>query len=102
MFKPFFVHRNHPSGKRPNTTPRGFSVLITPKMDNPREVFVQVTMCSPKDEFNKKEGRSFAKATPPEVHNTRDVPNILATFSRLCDLPETSERDWYFMYRYLL
>ena len=102
MFKPFYVHRNHKSGKRPNTTPRGFTALITQKMDNPHEVFVQITFCSPKDEFNKKEGRSFAKAAPPEVFNKRDIPRVLATASSVCMLPETSERDWYFMYRYVL
>lgn len=97
MFKSFFVHGNHQPGHLPNRAPRGFTAFIQPT-DSPRVVRMNVTFCSPKDEFNKKIGRAEAmKEDGAVLINKRHVPDMLAKVAKLCDLiPDPDET--YYMY----
>ena len=88
-FKPFFIHRHHAPGHLPNRSPRGFTALISPAINtdqigvNDRMVNMQVTFCSPKDQFVKKEGRRLAALAKIETLNKRDVPRMLAALSKV-------------------
>lgn len=104
MFKPFFIHRHQPAGKLPNRNPRGFTALISPDLGNHRMVHMQVTFCSPKDQFVKKEGRRLAAEAAIETLNKRDVPRMLAALSTLTQhsWPEQNEECWYWVLKHLI
>lgn len=115
MFKSFYIHRHHPAGKLPNRAPRGFTALISPatttfefggditNVDH-RHTFMQVAFCSPKDQFNKKEGRKFAAQAKVEKINKRDVPRMLAALSQVTqhDWDEQMEHNWYWVLKHLI
>lgn len=87
-FKPFFVHFNRPTYKNATSkerhAPRGFTAYIMPG-EQPREVLVQATFCSSRDEFVKKEGRRLALEAEKAKFNPRDLPKLLASMARACE-----------------
>lgn len=103
MFKPFYIHRHHPAGKLPNRSPRGFTALISPSSIE-RSVNMQVTFCSPKDQFVKKEGRRLAALAKIETINKRDVPRMFAALSQVTmhDWDEQMEKNWYWVLKHLI
>lgn len=97
MFKPFYVHLNKGPGKMPNRTPRGFTAKVSPHPDDPRKTIMQGTFCSPKDEFNKKQGRATAdKAVTTEI-NRRDVPRMLAAMAQVCGYEMHTDRTYLYV-----
>lgn len=103
MFKPFYIHRHYPAGKLPNRNPRGFTALISPSAIG-RHVNMQVTFCSPKDQFVKKDGRRLAALAKIESINKRDVPRMLAALSGVTqhNWAETNEECWYWVLKHLI
>lgn len=97
MFKPFFVHINpHAPGKRTNKHPRGATMYVSPSEDE-RICQVQVALCSPKDEFNKKIGRETAMKAGIKIVNRRMVPKLAKRLAGECKAP------WgYYEYDHLL
>lgn len=80
-FKPFFVHTNllkygHEGRKLYRTN--GFTAYIQPHEKNPRELKIQITQCTGKDEFCRKIGREQAQLAETLVINKRDVASVLA------------------------
>ncbi len=102
MFKPFYVHWHFGPGKMPNRTPRGFTAFISPHDDT--HVKMQVAFCSPKDEFNKKKGRSYAEQAVVELVPKRRVPLMLAGCANVCDsiYDYHVEQHWYYIYKNML
>lgn len=101
-FKPFYIHCHKGPGKLANRNPRGFTVKISPS-DSEREVNIQLTMCAPKDQYSKKEGRSFAEAAPAEKYNKRKVPAILAFLAGQCDIRDKAkEQDWMYTLKHMI
>ena len=102
MFKPFFIHRHHLPGKLPNRHPRGFTAYIE-EAQNSNHVLMRVALCSPKDQYSRKEGRSFARVAVQETINKRHLPRILAGLEYMCELSDTiNENNWYYIYKYVL
>lgn len=91
MQKPFFVHINNkrPGNYRGNT-PRGATILVSPKDDH--QVEVRVAYCSKQDQFEKAIGRAVAAASESQVINKRMVPKFVSdveavTAGEPCSLP---------------
>jgi len=102
-FKTFYLHAHHGAKKLSNSHPRGFTALISANPDDPRTVKMQVTFCSPKDQFNKKEGRKFAALAHTETINKRQVPRMLAALSQVANLQFHSyDEHWFYVYKYML
>lgn len=102
MFKPFFVHHHHQPGKLSNRHPRGFTALIEDAADN-KYISMRVALCSPKDQYSRKQGRSYAQQSRQELIPKRDVPRILAGLEYICELSdEITESNWYYVYKYML
>lgn len=78
MFKSFFHHYNLGPGKLPNNAPRGFTMHVKPDRVEDNKCWVSVAWCSPKDEFNKKTGRSCALGKEYKLINKRQLPGIVA------------------------
>lgn len=101
MFKPFYIHRNHKPGRRPNHKPRGFTALVSPTNDR-RKVAMAVTFCSPKDEFNKATGRKEAQdLNKTELVNAREVAKLLAACSSVCGIV-AAEQDFQYVFKHML
>jgi hypothetical protein len=77
-FKPFYIHAHRGPGKITGGGFRGFTVHISPNEADPRSVFVRATICSPKDQFCKKEGRSQVATKIGHPLNKRQLPEYLA------------------------
>lgn len=82
MFKPFYIHYNRPSSFRHMSSsmrhaPRGFTAYFAPDPNNPRMCFAQITFCSNKDQFVKREGRRIVQTKPVDHINKRDIPGYL-------------------------
>ncbi len=78
-FKPFFVHCNllkHGHQNRKWNRTNGFTAYISP-VDNPRELSIQITQCTGKDEFCKRIGREQAQLAEPLIINKRDIAQVL-------------------------
>lgn len=102
MFKPFFVHSHHKPGHRPNRAPRGFTAYIEPTQDN-RTVVMRVALCSPKDQFSKKEGRSQALISKHEIINKRRVPHMLSCLEHVCELNYIiDEQKFYYVFKHMM
>lgn len=102
-FKPFFIHAHHQPGHRRARSPRGFTAYITPNPDDNRTVFMQVTWCSHKDQFNKTEGRVNAQKASREPVNKRKVPFLLAGCAYACELTDmVSENSYNYVLKYFL
>ena len=79
--KPFYIHINfNKPGKMPNKHPRAATVLVQ-AAPNGADAHVQVALCSPKDEFCKREGRSYADKAEIESCRIRDLPHILSSIA---------------------
>jgi hypothetical protein len=78
----FYVHHNYGSGHLNSRFARGFTVLVQPDPDNPRNALVQGAWCSPKDNFCKKTGRSQAEKANVLSINKRKVPDLLVKMSQ--------------------
>lgn len=107
MFKPFFIHYNRPVIKsyepcRLRHAPRGFTAFITPDKENDRNAMVQVTFCSERDEFTKKEGRSQAVLAEAVSFNKREVPDVLARCAKSCEYHDMTEQDYMYVLKYLV
>lgn len=101
--KTFYIHKHHGPGKMPNRHPRGFTVKITPNGLDENTVFLRGAMCSPKDQFSKKEGRSQADKDDFTIVRKRHVPMLLAKLSATCHFDmESDETNWYYIYKYML
>ena len=100
-FKPFFIHSHHQPGHLPNRYARGFTMHISPH-DDPRMVKASMAWCSPKDQFCKRDGRSFALNGEVEVVNKRAIPAILAEADKICNLSKTHESDWYYILKHMI
>lgn len=104
MFKPFFVHvqtfHRKPYNKH---TPVGFTAYVSPN-NNPRLCNLQVTFCSPKDQFCKKEGRSQAMQAPVEVVNKRDLPMWVARCNDVLyrKAEWTPSNTYYYLLKYVV
>lgn len=103
-FKPFFVHFNRPVSKHDNSqlrhSPRGFTAHIMPG-EHPREILVQATFCSSRDEFVKKEGRRLALVAENAKFNPRDLPKLLATMTEACGY-HANERMYLYTLKYVV
>jgi len=99
-FKPFFIHFNRPAFKNATSkerhSPRGFTAYISPGT-KPREVSVQATFCSHRDEFVKKLGRELAMKAEVAQLNPRDLPKLLAAMTEVCQYTANEK-----MYMYVL
>ena len=103
MFKPFYVHEHHQPGKLSGRTPRGFTLKVSPDLDDPRAVIVQGAWCSNKDEFNKKTGRSLADIAESKSINKRKLPVLLAHMSSLVFTPsEYHESEYYYILKFVV
>lgn len=95
MFKPFYVHYNRPVTKHDSArlrhSPRGFTVLVQPHAD--REIAVSIAQCAAKDEFVKKQGRSYADDALPLKINPRDLPRLLGGLRSECWGHKPSQDD---------
>ena len=83
MFKPFYVHCNRGPGKLPNRSPRGFTAKVSPHPTDSRLAVMQGSFCSPRDEFNKKKGRSQADIAVTKDIKLRDVPRMLEAMDQV-------------------
>lgn len=103
-FKPFFVHFNRPVSKHDNSqlrhSPRGFTTHIMPG-EQPREILVQATFCSSRDEFVKKEGRRLALEAEQAKFNPRDLPKLLASMTEACGY-HANERMYLYTLKYVV
>ena len=92
--KPFFIHYNR--NKRRDDAgwlkhiPRGFTAFIQEHQTDPHSVRVQVSFCSYKDEFSKKQGRTEAELANTEIVNKRSLPKLLQSCNLACHLPRHS------------
>lgn len=104
MFKPFFVHQYHQSGKMPNRHPRGFTVFVSPDQHVKGNVLVHTAWCSPKDEFNKKKGREAAMNTWPVSMSPKAVPkHVSACMDTTFGTNQpTDEQDFYYLFKRML
>lgn len=106
MFKPFFVHYNRNITKNSHGwekhSPRGFTAYIQPDPNNLRNVLMQLTFCSPKDQFSKKEGRSQVHQTKVEIVNKRDVPKMLAGATSLVENRRLLDSRYYYILKYVV
>ena len=86
-FEPFYIHFCRPRTRNENSkmahSSRGFTALIQPSQQE-RKVCVQVTFCSPNDEFSKKEGRSSVQNAESVNVNPRQVPELLSRLRQEC------------------
>lgn len=106
MFKPFFVHFNRPVSKADSSrlrhSPRGFTAYIQPSALE-RHVQVQVAWCSAKDEFVKKDGRSYATQADIVAFNPREIPKLMAQCTNTCWAEEVyEERDYLYLLKYIV
>lgn len=106
MFKPFYVHINHGPGPLPSKWARGATILVSPIEGDDRNVHMQVTVCSRKDQFCKKTGREEAAKQEKFVVNKRVVPHRVADIGGLTiNTPKSTQwnRGVYdYLYRYML
>ena len=100
MFKPFYVHHTKGPQKMSNRYPRGFTLQVSPS-ENPRMVQVRGAFCSPKDQFSKKQGRSFAAVAEMREINKRKLPMLLASMCEACG-QEYYEEQWYYVLKYVV
>jgi hypothetical protein len=103
-FKPFFIHRQRIkpfSGKH-----NGFTAYISPNAEDARMCDVQVTYCSRKDQFCKKEGRSFALKAPIKTVNKRDLPTELnrihIQLHNWKHSPSDFDNSWHWVLKYVI
>ena len=101
MFKPFYIHRNHVPGKMNSKFSRGFTLKVSPYPEDNKLALVQGTLCSPKDEFCRKDGRSQADGTKAEKINKRDIPRLLVQMSKSCGWDE-STNDYNYVLKYFI
>jgi hypothetical protein len=87
QFKPFYIHFSRPVRKTDSSKlrhmPRGFTAYIQPSALD-RHVQVQMAFCNPKDEFSKKQGRSYAQAAKIEAINPRELTRLLSAAKECC------------------
>lgn len=106
MFKSFFVHYNRPVTKGDSSklrhSPRGFTAFIQPDVENERNVKIQVTLCSPKDEFLKKDGRSQAVLAESVSFNKRELPYVMAQCANACEYHDMTEQDYMYLLKYVV
>jgi len=100
-FRPFFIHGFNQPGPLSSRCARGFTLLVSPNPDDSRQVRVQGTWCSPKDQFTKKLGRSYATNAQPEVLNKRNLPRLVVDSYAACGL-ETTEQDQLYLLKYVV
>ncbi len=99
LFKPFYVHMTTGPGHKSGRTPRGFTALISPSLTDPRTLAVQVSFCSNKDQFSKKQGRSYAAKAEQVTYNKRELPRILGGFASQCGV---HNKDYAYILKYVV
>lgn len=114
MFRPFYIHDSRGSGKLTSSSPRGFTAVVEPVEraatealglpgDPSKYCAIRVAFCSNKDQFKKKEGRSFAHAEPAKIINKRALPEFVASLYCVVHPQEVeSFQYWSDHYNYLL
>ena len=95
------VHGHHKPGKCPAKHPRGFTALIVYSRDS-NKVLMRASFCAPKDQFNKKLGVAAAREAKELIIDKRNVPEMISKLNVVCKLPNTSERDWFYLLKYML
>lgn len=63
---------------------RGFSAVISQNVDKPEHVWLYMSWCSKKDEFNKKRGVEIALNHPPVSIHKKQVSRYLKECAELC------------------
>ena len=101
MFKPFYIHGFNEPGRISGRFARGFTLRVSQDEENPHNIKVQGTWCSPKDQFCKKEGRSFADKAAAETMNKRNLPKLVADCYAACGL-ETSSYDQNYLLKFVV
>jgi hypothetical protein len=89
----------------PSRHPRGFTVLVSPVDgdSNSHECYMQGAWCSPKDQFSKKEGRSYALKSEAVKVNKRQLPFILANMAEHARLTnQATDSSWYYVLKYVV
>lgn len=69
--------------------------------ENSRLVEVRGAFCSPKDQFSKKLGRSFAAAAPSKLIHKRRLPDMLAAMEQVVAGHGYTEH-WYYVLKYVV
>ena len=100
--KPFYVHRHGRPGKVSSRFARGFTVYVEENPINSHEVNVGVAFCSPKDQFCKRIGREYAKSAEIKTINKRKLPKMLAAVATVAGDALTSEKNWEYLYKFML
>ena len=78
----------------------GATVCVKGNTDNPAQVDVQYTLCSRKDTFEKKVGRSFAEKAPTKIVALRYLPQELGRIA--AKAKARYEQDYTFAIKYFL
>lgn len=104
--KTFFVHHNRKVFKTDNShrrhQPKGMTICVSEHPD-PRQVNVQITFCSNKDEYSKRAGRDAAQAAPKEPINKRALPFVVSTAANHVEGHAlTWDQQYYYLYKYLM
>lgn len=97
-FKSFFVHYNRGPGKLPHSQSRGFTAFVEQVDHSPRQCLVQITFCSPKDQFCKKDGRKNAQMSRVECINKRQLPAVLEHAHFLCAGEDSDDYNYVLKY----
>lgn len=81
-FKPFFVHVNfNKPGKMTHKHPRGYTLYVSPSDKGENLCQVGIAVCSPKDEYVKREGRRIAQEDAAIALNKRLLPGFVANIA---------------------
>jgi len=84
------------------STHGGGTVKVTGDTNYPGQVDVQYTKCSSKDQFVKREGRSFADKAPIKVIPLRNLGKELDDIAKRCGDEYSHEAQWLFALKYFL
>ncbi len=88
--------------RMPHTTHGGATVQVTGDTDVVGQVDVQFTQCSKKDQFVKKEGRSFAAKAPVKILPLRYLPQELGRIAGRVNPYMAQNVDYTFAMKYFL
>jgi len=77
-------------------------MYIEPDPVNSRNVVCSGAFCSPKDQFIKKEGRSYAVQASSKTINKRHLPALLNAMATYSGFDDSNERDWVYTLKYVV
>ena len=70
--------------------------------ENSRLVEVRGAFCSPKDQFDKKKGRSYASAAPSKLIHKRRLPSMLAAMEQVVTGYVSEDSNYYYVLKYVV